>query len=126
MGNGYGVQCKHCAYQEEFLLGVGVSFRRAIDRLPEGEKNKMNQKLEGKVVKEEYDSYRLYRCETCDGLSSDLYVEILTTDEEIIKTEHICSICQREKNRIEPLFRELPCPTCHKKSLEVESFLRWD
>lgn len=126
MGIGFEVNCKKCKYQEKFLLGKGISIQSAIERLQEGKRNIILQKLEGKRVKGEHDSYQLFRCETCDDISTELYIEVMTTDEEIITTKHICSTCQKEKVVIEPIFHELPCPKCHKKRLEIESIIKWD
>ena len=71
--------------------------------------------------------HELYRCERCDKLYREFYVELHYDEGKIYKTEYKCTKCRVQLKRLEEInLEEIPCPECHEKELWRDMEMMWD
>lgn len=136
MCHGIVVECQNCSYAQEFYLGngfancvpeVGLTFTLLRSK---NARTQIQQILETETVTDVHYAYELCQCDRCQRLYSRFYVEIKYNHNSTYQTTYRCSKCKRILTRVQ--FEDLqgsddiPCPTCHQKSLQITEYFHWD
>ncbi|TMW70944.1 hypothetical protein [Alteribacter natronophilus] len=132
MGSGVGIRCRNedCAYQEEFLEGVGGEYMvpPLIPGLHYKTRARLEKKLKHQTMKSFDASQAIYHCLSCGNLFGRPSVYIHFEEGDTFTYPTRCSRCRNSRIKKAGVknLEGTPCPDCKQKSLHITHHILWD